>query len=374
MGGPRRILVAGGGIAGLSAAAALHRAGLPVELVERRPAWPAEGAAITMHANGVRVLDDLGLGAALRRVSAVLPTWTFCDDRGEPLCTTDLAGFWGDVGPCLGVSRVRLQQVLVAGAAPVPHRLGVAVAGIDQDGTGVRARFDDGSTAEYDLVVAADGIRSTVRALTVGTPVPAGAGTMTWRTLAPIRPAGVGSLTMLMGDGCFVGLVPVGDGQTYGFAGMRSDRLDDPVPGRLTRLRHRFGHFGGPVPEFLAAVRCDEDVHSGPVEWLELDRWHTGRVVLVGDAAHAAPPHMGEGGSMALEDAVVLAESLAAGPVDAALEEFEKRRRPRVEWVQQQSRIAARAWVLPPAERNQVLRERGDQMLRDRYRFLAAAP
>ena len=220
----------------------------------------------------------------------------------------------------------------------------------------------------------ADGIRTTVRALTLGTPVPAGAGTMAWRTLAPIRPAGVRRLRMLMGDGCFFGLVPVGDGQTYGFAGMGSDRLDDPVPGRLARLRHRFGRFGGPVPEFLAAVQRDEDVHSGPVEWLELDRWHTGRVVLVGDAAHAAPPHMGEGGSMALEDAVVLAESLAAGTVDAALDAFEKRRRPHVEWVQQQSRIAARAWVLPPAERNAVLRERGDQLLRERYRLLAAAP
>jgi FAD-dependent urate hydroxylase len=77
---------------------------------------------------------------------------------------------------------------------------------------------------------------------------------------------------------------------------------------------------------------------------------------------------------MALEDAVVLAESLAAGTVDAALDAFEKRRRPRVEWVQQQSRIAARAWVLPPAERNAGLRDRGDQLLRERYRLLAAAP
>ena len=133
-----------------------------------------------------------------------------------------------------------------------------------------------------------------------------------------------------MGDGCFFGLVPVGDGQTYGFAGMRSEEFDDPMSGRLSRFRRRFAGFGGPVPEYLDGLRRDEQVHCGPVERLELGRWHTGRVVLIGDAAHAAPPHMGEGGSMALEDAVVLAEILGnADTLETALEAFERRRRPR---------------------------------------------
>ena len=98
-------------------------------------------------------------------------------------------------------------------------------------------------------------------------------------------------------------------------------------------------------------------------------------MVLVGDAAHAAPPHMGEGGALAVEDALVLAELLrSAGTVEAALEQYAARRRPRAQWVQEQSRVAARAWVLPPAVRNAALRERGDQMLRDRYRPLVAPP
>ncbi|HYY77682.1 MAG TPA: FAD-dependent monooxygenase [Actinomycetes bacterium] len=106
-----------------------------------------------------------------------------------------------------------------------------------------------------------------------------------------------------------------------------------------------------------------------------MDRWHRGRVVLIGDAAHAAPPHMGEGGSMAMEDAVVLAESLrSADTLAAALDLHVARRRPRADWVQEQSRIAAKAWVLPPEVRDQVLRGRGDQLLRDRYRPLIAPP
>jgi 2-polyprenyl-6-methoxyphenol hydroxylase-like FAD-dependent oxidoreductase len=98
-------------------------------------------------------------------------------------------------------------------------------------------------------------------------------------------------------------------------------------------------------------------------------------VVLIGDAAHAGPPHMGEGGCMAMEDALVLADCLRrAETVEGALEAYVRRRRPRVDWVQGQSRAAAQAWVLPSAVRNAALRERGNQMFRDRYRPLLPAP
>jgi hypothetical protein len=114
-------------------------------------------------------------------------------------------------------------------------------------------------------------------------------------------------LTLLTGDRCFFGLVPVGDGGTYGFAGVAGERFSDPLTGRLERFRRRFSGFGGPVPAYLAALEHDSQLHFGAIEWMELDRWHHGRVVLAGDAAHAAPPHMGEGGALAMEDAIVLA-------------------------------------------------------------------
>lgn len=153
------------------------------------------------------------------------------------------------------------------------------------------------------------------------------------------------------GERCFFGLVPVDDGSTYGFAGLDGERFDDPPAGRLARLRQRFEGFGGPVPAYLAALQHDDQIHFGPIEWVELRRWHAGRVVLIGDAAHAAPPHMGEGGAMAIEDAIVLAELLqGADPVEHGLDRYQVRRRPRIDWVQQQSRLAAKAWVLPPRD------------------------
>ncbi len=147
-------------------------------------------------------------------------------------------------------------------------------------------------------------------------------------------------MMLFTGERCFFGLVPVEDGRTYGFAGLAGDRFDDPPAGRLERLRQQFGGFGGPVPAYLAALQRDEQIHFGPVEWVELGCWHSGRAVLIGDAAHAAPPHMAEGGAMAIEDALVLTQLLHGAD---GLGRYQARRRPRVQWVQQQSRLAAKS-------------------------------
>jgi 2-polyprenyl-6-methoxyphenol hydroxylase-like FAD-dependent oxidoreductase len=269
---------------------------------------------------------------------------------------------------------MRLQQVLIAATARVPTKLGTSVTSLTQERDRVLVGFSDGTSADYDLVVGADGIYSTVRRLAISAAPPRYAGTMVWRSLIPTRPPGVTDLTILMGDGCYFGQVPMGDGHTYGFGAVGSPRIADPVEGRLERFRARFADFGGPVPAYLAALECDEQIHVGPFEWMDLDRWYTGRVVLIGDAAHAGPPNMAEGGCMALEDALVLAEELrVADTVEMALASYEARRRPRADWVQEQSRIVAESWVLPAAARNAVLRERGDQLFRERYRPLIPA-
>ena len=340
----RRILIAGGGIAGLSLAIALRHRGYTPELAERCPQWPAAGAGIALHANAVRALQALGLGDAISRAAAPLPRYGFYDQHGAQLCVTTLEDLWGPAGPCLGIARARLQQILVTAADSVPHRLGVAVAGLTQHCGGVSARFADGSAGEYDLVVGADGIRSTVRRLAVTPAAPRYADTMSWRSIIPARPPGVDHLMILTGERRYFGLVPVGDGHTYGFAGLDGDPFDDPPAGRLDRLRQHFHGFGPPVTGYLAALTCHEQIHFGPIEAIDVDQWHIGRVVLIGDAAHASPPHMGEGGAMAIEDAIVLAEILhTADTIQDALGRFQARRKPRVEYVQQQSSMAARA-------------------------------
>jgi 2-polyprenyl-6-methoxyphenol hydroxylase-like FAD-dependent oxidoreductase len=214
-----------------------------------------------------------------------------------------------------------------------------------------------------------------VRRLAISTVRPVYSGQIAWRSLAPLRSREPYSVQFWLGDGCFFGLCPVGDGRTYGFGNVTEPRFYDTVEGRLRRLRERFAGFGGLVRDFLAALEHDEQIHCGAIEWLELDRWRAGRVVLIGDAAHASSPMMGQGGCMAMEDALVLAEILhSTADVESALDMFVSRRSPRVNWVQQESRTVGEALRLPPDTRNAMLRERGEKMFYHRFRPLTARP
>src|SRR5262249_4967484 len=200
---------------------------------------------------------------------------------------------------------------------------------IEQHENAVTVAFTDASTGTFDLVIGADGISSTVRTLTFGAISPDYSGSMAWRSIAPIRPHGLDQLQFLLGDGCFFGLCPVGGGRTYGLGNITAPRSHEPMRGRLERLRRYFASFGDPVQEYLGALTNDEQIHCAPVDAISLDSWHCGRAVLIGDAAHASSPMMGQGGCMAMEDALVLAEALSSfDNLADALAAYSARRRP----------------------------------------------
>ena len=167
----------------------------------------------------------------------------------------------------------------------------------------------------------------------------------------------------------------MGVGRTYGFAYVVQPRFHDPLEGRLERLRNRFATFGGRVQEYLASLERDDEVICSAMEWMEFEKWHTGRVVLVGDAAHASSPMMGQGGCMAMEDACTLADELrAAVAVESALASYVSRRKPRVRWVQQESMALAEILTSSSAPRNAALRERGKEAMQARFGPLVPAP
>src|SRR5262249_37249437 len=204
--------------------------------------------------------------AVIEQAGTVIRHLDFCDQQGEVLCETDLEALWRGVGPFIGIARTTLQQVLLAGAAAIPSRLGTSVISLTQDEHRVSVRFSDGSPGDYDLVVGADGIASTVRQLTLSVAPPVYAEQIAWRSLAPIRPRGLTKVQFLLGEGCFFGLCPVGHGQTYGFGNVTAPHFHDAVPGRLARLRERFVAFGGIVQDYLAALESDEVIHCSAIE------------------------------------------------------------------------------------------------------------
>jgi 2-polyprenyl-6-methoxyphenol hydroxylase-like FAD-dependent oxidoreductase len=371
----KRVLIVGGGIAGLSLNLALREGPWQVELAERGTGWDQPGAGLAVQPNAMRALGCLGAGAgaAVERAGVVISRFGYNDQHGDPLCEIDLAGLWSAVGPFVGISRAALHDVLRSG--PDRCRLGLAVTSVTQDGQRASVSFSDATAAEYDLVVGADGINSDVRRLAFGGPMPAYAGQMAWRSLAPIRPRSLDGIQFWLGDDRFFGLCPVGDELTYGFGNLACARRHEPATGRARRLRAYFAGFGEPVRQYLAAVPGDGDIHCSPVEWLPQVAWSAGRVVLIGDAAHAMSPMMGQGGCMAIEDALVLADELRRAPdIPSAVAAFGARRRPRVDWVREQSQALTELVRLPARIRDRGLRERGVSAFHDRYRPLVAPP
>jgi 2-polyprenyl-6-methoxyphenol hydroxylase-like FAD-dependent oxidoreductase len=368
-----RVLIVGGGIAGLSLSLALRDSRWQAEHIEREPGRCGGGAGLAVQPNAMRALYQLGAGAAVERAGSVVGRFGYRDLRGAWLCDVSLGDLWAGVGPFIGISRAALHDALRS--QPDRCRYGVTVTALQPQGDRVKVTFHDATTAEYDLVVGADGLNSTVRRLAVGGPEPAFAGQLAWRSLAPAGATPLGGVQFWLGDDRFFGLCPAGPGLVYGFGNVAGPRRHEPVAGRARRLRDQFAAFGAPVQEYLAAVPADDAIHCSPVEWLPGTTWSRGRVVLIGDAAHAMSPMMGQGGCMAIEDALVLAEELGRVPgVPDALAAYERRRRPRVEWVRGQSEHLSGLMRLPAAGRNEALRTHGARAFHDRYRPLVERP
>lgn len=370
-----RVLIVGAGIAGLTAAITLHRLGIGVELVERNATCQNTGAGIALQGNAMRVLRTLGLSDAVAAAGAPIGDWTFADQDGDVLCRVDLDEAWRRTGPCIGIARGSLLTLLRDAAGMVPIGRGITVDSLCQSNQYVSVAFSNGTVKNYDLVVGADGIDSGLRALTFAATLPVYTGQTTWRSMmqtCPDRPTG---LHFLLGDGCFFGVCPAGQAGAYGFGNVTGPRLHDPQSGRLERLRVRFADFGNPVRSYLAALQFDAQIHCTPIDVLEDVPWRLNRILLIGDAAHAGSPMLGQGGAMAMEDAFVLAEAMGAAPsLSAALETYVAKRCPRVAWVQRASRSLARILGLPQAERAILLRRQGAEMLIERITPLTDAP
>ena len=368
-----RILIVGGGIAGLATARALRLRGLDSEIVERDEAWSIAGAGVYIPGNGMAALDRLGLGDPVRAHGAVVERRRLYDERGRPFIDFDEAGFWREVAAPVALHRRELHDVLVEGAAGIPIRFGTTIRSLDDRGDVVDIAFSDGTSGQYDLVIGADGIHSSVRTTVVGGPNPHPAGQVGWRYVVDGHPEIAGWNGWLAPDRAFLAL-GIGGGRVYCYADVRSNDAVDPTDGDPSRLAALLGPFTDPVPALLAEMPAASEVWFSPIEEVP-PTWSKGRVQLVGDAAHASSPNMAEGASLALEDAVVLAELLSATTgIEAALSAFRERRAPRVAWVQETSHRRDRLRYFPPLVRHVTMRVAGHRIFRSHYRPLLSPP
>ena len=323
------VLIVGGGIGGLCLAAALTRRNIACEVVEREPAWTTVGAGISFYPNGVRALSRLGFGEAAVSAGAVIEMVRTCDREGTVV--SEFPGeSWDGIGQTFAIHRAALQRILLDAIGDVRVHMDATVASLRDRGDAVDVVLTNGASLTAAVVVGADGIRSRIRDLCIGRLQPRYVGQMYWR--GAVDHDLVDTATMLFDKDRFVALLPLGSGTTY--VALQQHSREPFTDASLDR----FADFGGPAPRAIESLRADPSLHFGPAEEIERDEWRSGRVLLIGDAAHACSPTLAQGGSLAIEDAIVLAELLASRlSLDDALEAFVARRRPRAQWVRERT-------------------------------------
>ena len=340
-----RVVVVGAGLGGLTAAVALHRRGWDVQVLERAPRLAPAGAGIALTPNALRCLDLLGVGNAVRERAAMQAGGGFREPGGRWLLRMDLAAVAQRLGdPILVLPRTELVDLLVAELPAERLRTGVTVTGVDAGrGDDVARVHSAAGDDQADVVVAADGAHSAVRRQLFPDPGLRYAGYTAWRLMAAQPP---GEQFETWGRGQRFSVLPMSGGRVYAWA-TATTAPGGSEPDERAALLERFAGWHSPIGTVIAGTPAEAILRHDVVELAApLPSYAVGRVALLGDAAHAMTPDLGQGGCMAIEDAVVLADQLgppAAGrPIGEALAAYSEQRRPRASVVARQSRSIGR--------------------------------
>lgn len=309
------VLIVGGGTAGCSLATLLARAGVAVTIAELKTDWTVRGSGITLQGNALRVLREVGVLPEVLSSGFAFDTLGLRSSSGEVLTQIPDSRTGGpDLPATVGMDRPRLAQILSAAAtdAGAEVRLGVTVGALRQDDSGVDVTFTNGTSERYDLVVAADGIRSHTRSLLGIDIAPQSTGMSIWRVHTR-RPSGLERTDLCYDGPCYIaGYCPTGADTLYAYLVEESqDRTALADEERLDLVRDLAASYHGFWDDIRAGLDTHASINHTDFESLLAPApWNRGRAVLVGDAAHACPPTLAQGAAMCLEDASVLAELL----------------------------------------------------------------
>jgi 2-polyprenyl-6-methoxyphenol hydroxylase-like FAD-dependent oxidoreductase len=367
-----KVLIVGGGIGGLTLAVALGRHGINAEIAEIRDAVFALGSGLAQPTNALRCLKQLDLLEPCLARGYQTDAYAYFDPDGTLLARRDGLRLAGPKVPSYNIIfRPLLHEALTEAArrfATIYY--GLTVSAVAQFSDGVEVTFSDGRTSRYDLVIGADGVRSSIRGFLFGDKYQLiNTGQSCWRALGR-RPAELNYGAVYLGQGLRAGVVPISEDLMYLF--LITNEADVRIPsGKMAHyLRELLRGFGGFIPGVLTDLDERSDIVCTTIEEVLLPPpWHNGRIVLIGDACHACGPQIGQGGAMAVEDAVVLAELIAGNDEpEATFTRFVERRYSRCKFVQDWSRaVGDQNRVIDPEAcraRNAMIKQAAAEPLR----------
>jgi 2-polyprenyl-6-methoxyphenol hydroxylase-like FAD-dependent oxidoreductase len=319
-----RAIIIGGGIGGVTAGIALQQAGIDVIVLERAEELQEVGSGLPLWTNALRALQKLGLAEAIETIGIPVTAGKISNWHGGILAdlrSEDLLERLGTISTV--VHRAELLATLLNAFDEEKVQLGATCVGFRQDSEHVYARLADGQEISADLLIGADGLHSTIRAQLFGAHKPRYAGYTCWRGVADID--GTGLETWAWGKGYQFGITPMTNDRAYWFAQRYTpEGMQDKACGRKCEVLELFNDWHDPIPGVIRATKEEHILRNDVYEQKHLRHWSRGRVTLLGDAAHAMTPNLGQGACQAIEDAVALAACLkTTSDVVSALKLYE---------------------------------------------------
>lgn len=331
-----KAVIIGAGIGGLTTGIALKKLGYEVEIYDRVRKLRPAGAGISLWSNGVKVLNQLGLGREMAMIGGQMNRMEYRSHRDERLTNVPLQPLFEKVGQRpYPVSRTDLQQMLLDAFGEDEVHLGMKCTSVKQDENSATAFFEDGSSATGDVLIGADGIHSVVRQHVLGEKIGLRyAGYVNWNGLVPADPVlcDADNWVLYVGDGKRASMMPVGGDRFYFFFGVPMQAGTETAPeDRREELAEHFANWPKAVQSLISAL---DPTETNRLEISDIDPPASlvkGRIAILGDSAHATTPTLGQGGCQAMEDAWVISQSLVSTNISVAdaLKRYEKSRKAR---------------------------------------------
>lgn len=366
----KKILIVGGGIAGLAAVKELQKQGHQIKLIEKKPNWQTHGTGLYLPSNGVIALDKLGLGDIAREKGFLISSRNIKNGSGKTILDLDLEKIWEREKPCLGIKRKILHEILVERISNTEISFNTTITALKINSGSVNIELSNGKKEEYDLIIGADGLHSTTRKLLLGD-IPLRKVTNQVCRFMIKKPKDINSWTLFISSAGQFLIIPTDNNSAYCYVNRKTKGFKTYDKKQYMRP---FKKFASPVREILNNWNAEDAYWDDLEELPRLPEMGKRRVVLIGDAAHGMPPFMAQGGALALEDAIVLSNLLKTNDWNTIASTFSKNRQERIDWTRARNQKREKLSKLPYWIAKLGLKKMGEKNWTEDYRPLAEIP